>query len=108
MVKIAETQIILFITFLLAFAGLVNFYLPTEYQFVNSFDFFYLTSGIIGISGACVIVSGIPCAIAIGIFGLTGIFQYILVSGEWIKILIFTPLITTLIYVISRLGRGGG
>ena len=91
-----------------AFLGFINFYLPTYMQFFNAFDFAWFGAGILGVSGACVIASGIPCAGAIAIFGFGTIFNFIVVSEQWLTVLIFTPLAITLIYLIVKLGRGGG
>ena len=100
---------------MLAFGGFLAFFgamiflgLPVEYQILSTFDFAFMTGSIIGISGACVIATGLPCAIALVVFGLISLFTYIIVSIEIIKLLIILPLIFTFIYIIARLGRGGG
>lgn len=81
---------------------------PEELKFISTFDYVWFTGSIVGIGGSCVIISGIPCAIALTVFGLVTVFKYIIISFEWIKLLLFVPLIVTMIYIMSKLGRGGG
>jgi hypothetical protein len=81
---------------------------PPDLKLISPFDFVWFTGGIIGVAGACVIATGLPCAGALAIWGITTVWNYLIVSIEWVKLLIFTPLVVTLIYIISKLGRGGG
>jgi hypothetical protein len=81
---------------------------PPDLKIISPFDFVWFSGGIIGVASACVIASGIPCAGALAIWGITTVWQYVIVSIEWVKLLIFTPLVVTLIFIISRLARGGG
>lgn len=90
-----------FLTFIMSLPGF-----PSQYKFVNAFDFIWLTGGIIGVAGACAISTGIPCAGALAVWGFLGVFNYIIVSVEWVKLLVFTPIAVTLIFIIARLGRG--
>lgn len=103
-----ETKFILAFMVFLSFLGFMSLYLPEELQFIEPFDFIWFSGGIIGIGGACVITSGVPCAIALAIFGIGTVWQYIIVSQEWLTLLLFTPLVVTLIYLMTKLGRGGG
>lgn len=105
---LSETKFILGFMVFLAFLGFIVAYLPEGMQFIDLFDFVWFGGGMIGISGACVIVSGVPCAIALAVFGILTIWQYVIVSVDWIALLVFTPLVVTLIYLMSKLGRGGG
>jgi hypothetical protein len=82
--------------------------LPQEMKFISVFDWAWFSGSIIGISGACVVVTGIPCAVAMAIFGVVTFFKYVIISFEWLKLLLFVPLIVTMIYIMSKLGRGGG
>jgi hypothetical protein len=81
---------------------------PEDMKFINTFDWVWFSGGMVGIAGACVVTTGLPCAIALTIFGVVTVFKYVIVSFEWIKLLIFVPLIVTMIYIMSKLGRGGG
>lgn len=105
---ITETSFIISIGFFFGFLAFMMTIVPAEYQFINSFDFAYFGGSIIAIAGTCVVATGLPCAAALGIWGFVSIFEYIIVSGDWLKLLIFTPIVFSIIYVISRLARGGG
>ena len=96
------------IGFFLAFLGLMMLIVPPEYRFMNIFDFAWLTGGILGVGGACAIATGIPCAAALAVFGIVGFFNYMVINVNWIKILIFTPIALIMIYLITRIARGGG
>jgi hypothetical protein len=105
-----EVEVVLallsFIAFLMFVSSLPG--TPKEYQIINTFDFAWFSAGILGVAGACVISTGIPCASSLVIFGLTSVFNYLIVNYNLVKLLIFTPIIATLIYIVARLGRGGG
>lgn len=92
----------------LSFLGVMSLFVPEGMKVMNLFDFAWLGTGIIGVAGACAIATGIPCAAALAIFGVATLLEYIVVSNSIIKVLIFLPIIVTLIYIVSRLGRGGG
>jgi hypothetical protein len=96
----------IFLVVLMFIQSLPDF--PPDLKIISPFDFAWFTGGIISVAGACVIASGIPCAVALGVFGFISVWNYLIVSIEWVKLLIFTPLVVTLIYIISKLGRGGG
>jgi hypothetical protein len=105
-----ETQLILtllvFIAFLTFISNLPD--TPEEYKIVTAFDFIWFTAGILGVAASCSIWTGIPCAAALAIFGLVSFFNYLVINYEIVKLLVFTPVIATLIYIVARLGRGGG
>ena len=102
-----------FILFFISIFAVLGFLMlqpdyPESLKFMSLFDFAWFTGGIIAVSGACVVVSGIPCAIALSVWGVITVWNYIIVNTDWIKLLIFTPLVVCLIYIIAKLGRGGG
>ena len=105
-----ETKLILsllaFIAFLTFISNLPG--TPSEYKIVEAFDFIWFTGGILGVAGACTVWTGIPCATALAAFAFLSIFNYLIITYDIVKLLIFTPLIATFIYIIARLGRGGG
>lgn len=103
-----EARIILSIMVFFAFLGFINLMLPEPMRFMSMFDFGWMGGGIIGVSGACAIATGIPCAAALGIFGFGSFILYVVVSVEWLKIILFTPIVIVLMYIVSKLGRGGG
>jgi len=92
-----------FLLFLFQFTDI-----PDDMKFFSGWDFAWFGGGIIGVASACVVWSGVPCAAALAVFGLGTLWSYVVVSFEWLKILIFTPLLIGTVYVISKLGRGGG
>jgi len=102
-----------FILTLMVFFGFLSFLvmftdIPDNMKFFQPFDFAWWVGGIISVTGACVVWSGIPCAAAIAIWGLLTVFNYVVVTQEWLKLLIFTPIVVTMIYVVMKLARGGG
>jgi hypothetical protein len=105
-----EVAIIIFIAFFLAFLGLIS--AISEYKIADVFDFLWFGGSLLGLATACTlnipIVGGIACGGAVTIFGAVTFLRYILWGGEYLKLIIFLPLIAILLYVISRLIRGGG
>jgi len=81
---------------------------PPELKIIEPFDFLWFGGGLLSVSGACVIATGLPCAAALAVFGVGTILQYLVIKVEYLKVLIFMPMIITLVYLMSRLGRGGG
>jgi len=101
-------SIFLSIVIFLAFITFISQITPPEYKIMNPFDFVWLTGGIVAVAGACVIWSGLPCAGALAVFTLGSVLNYLLLQSSVVKLLVFTPLSVLLIYVVSRLARGGG
>jgi len=101
-------SIFLSIVVFLAFLTFISELAPPEYKIMNPFDFIWLTGGIVGVAGSCVIWTGLPCAAALGVFTVGSILNYLFLQSSVIKLLVFTPLSVLLIYVVSRLARGGG
>lgn len=100
-----------FILTLMVFFGYLSFLMtftdiPQELRFVEPFDFVWWVGGIIGVTGACVVWSGVPCAGAIAVWGIGTVYKYVVVNLDWLKLLVFTPLIVTMIYVVMKLARG--
>lgn len=103
-----ETGILLTIFIFFAVLGFISALAPPDFQVMSPFDFVWFTGGIIGVSSACVIMSGIPCAGALAIWGILTVWQYVIVNVSWLKLLIFTPIVAIIIYIVSKLARGGG
>jgi len=100
-----EIAFLIFILMFLSFLGLIQ-YLGGP-QVISPFDYFWLAGGIVGIAGTCVIATGIPCAASLIVFGLASFTKY-LIFGDVYTMAMFVPLFVVLIYVVSRLARGGG
>jgi hypothetical protein len=105
-----EVAIVIFIAFFLAFLGFIS--AISEYKIADVFDFLWFGGSLLGLATACAlnipVVGGIACGGAVTIFGAITFLRYILWGGEYFKLIIFLPLIAILLYVISRLIRGGG
>jgi hypothetical protein len=110
MAATSETQLILTLMAFLAFLTFISNLpdTPKEYKIISPFDFTWFSVGILGVAGSCTIWSGIPCAAALAVFGIVSIFNYLVIAYDIVKLLIFMPVIVTLIYIVARLGRGGG
>jgi len=104
---ITTVRFLLTFMIFLAFLGFIST-LPGAPRILEPFDFVWFVGGMLGVAGACAVATGVPCAGAIAIFGLVSIYKYVIVRVEWIKLLIFTPLLVVLIYIVLRLARGGG
>jgi hypothetical protein len=102
-----ETKILMYILFFLAFVGFINTIMPKEYQFLNAFDMVWFSGGIVGVAGSCAVATGLICAAALAIFGLTSMLAYIVFSLGWIKLLMM-PVVVIIAYIVMRLARGGG
>jgi hypothetical protein len=105
-----EVEIIIFISFFLAFLGLIS--AISEYKIADVFDFLWFGGSLLGLATACTlnipVVGGVACGSAVTIFSAVTILKYIVFGSEYFKLIIFLPLIAILLYVIARLVRGGG
>lgn len=97
-----------FVMLLTIFAALILLGMPAAYSFISSLDLGIMTTEVVGVSAACVVATGLPCAAALAIFGIANVFTYIVVASDIIKFVIFTPLTIVFIYIIAKLGRGTG
>ena len=100
---------ILGIMFLLSFIIFIQAYLPSQFQIFSIFDIAIFGGNIITIGAACVITTGIPCAIILIANGLFDFFFFIVVPTQfaWFKALFITPIIIVLIFIlVKELGRG--
>jgi hypothetical protein len=127
-----EAQILMGIMIFLAFMGFMSAIMPTanqnpmtsttgynaeynttitNYKQENNFGFSTLDFGIFGaslisVASACVLTTGIPCGIALGVYGfINGVLFIATSSLLWI---LFIPFGLVLTYIIARLARGGG
>jgi len=104
-----ETRYILFTLFYLGFlAFIMSLDIPNEMKFIKPIDFVWFCSGIIVVAGSCTVMTGLACPVALGVFTVATFLNYLVMTMEWFKLLIFMPIVVTLIYVVSRLARGGG
>lgn len=102
-----ETTILLTILFFFAFLGAMVVFAPPEWQPINAFDLVWFAGGILTVAGTCAIVTGIPCAGALAIFGIISLLQYVIINQQYLKML-FLPLVVIVVYIVSRLAKGGG
>jgi hypothetical protein len=103
-----ETKILMTIMFFMSVLGFMSIYLPVSMQVLSPFDFVWFGGGIVGVAGACAVATGLLCAPALVIFGVVSMFAYIVILVSWIKLLIFMPIVVVVVYLASRLARGGG
>jgi len=108
-VNIAEWKFILFFIGILSFfAGMIYLGMPSEYQLLSGFDLGAIIIQLVGLGSACVIATGIPCAVALVIAGLFDI-TWLIISFDIIKLFIIMPMLIGFIWLlITRIGRGSG
>lgn len=76
-----------------------------QFQFLSSFDAIFFAGAFLTVAGACAIATGLACAGALAFFSFTGFF---FVQNTLVFLMVFTPIVVTIAYVISRLARAGG
>jgi hypothetical protein len=96
------------IAFLLAFLAFMSTIMPAEYNIFGAFDFAFLGGSIIGVAGTCAIITGIPCAGALVVFGVLSLLNFIVFNQSILKPLIIIPLVIVITYLVARLSKGGG
>jgi len=104
----SETQIFLTLFAFLSFLSFFSEIAPKEYRFITLIDMLWLIGSFIGVAGACAVATGLPCAGALAVFSFLNIFQYIVVTNDVIKTLLFTPIVILMMYYAIRIARGGG
>jgi len=104
----SEVGALVSILFFLAILGFFATIAPAEYKILEPFDFFWLAGSFIGIAGTCAIATGLPCAGALAIVGVTTFLKYLVVGVEWFKSIVIIPIMVILIYLAVRIARGGG
>jgi hypothetical protein len=94
-------SIMVFLAVLIFLTGFVVLSFPT-FIVITPFDFTIFGGSVIAVSGACVVATGIPCAVALVGFGVLTFFTF---SNPLLWV-IFIPLSVVLVYIIAKLGRG--
>ena len=92
----------------LAFLAFISSIAPEEYRFVTLIDLGWLMGSFVAVAGACAVATGLPCAGALGVFSFISLFQYIVVTNDIVKTLLFTPIVMLIMYFAIRIARGGG
>jgi hypothetical protein len=92
----------------LAFLGFMSTITPAEYIVVSPFNFLTLGAGFIGVAGACAVATGIPCAVALVVFGVINILGMFVTGISWLKTILFVPFTMAILYLAVRIARGGG
>lgn len=109
LVKGTETSILLKIFFFLAFfGGLIALGMPSQYLPIGVFDFLLFGGEMLALMTACVITTGIPCAVILVASWLVNILAYFTTSITIISIIILTPIQYIVTYILYRLAKGGG
>jgi hypothetical protein len=104
----SATSIFVTTMFFLSFLGFISALAPIQFQVLSPFDFAFLGGSFIGVAGTCAIVTGIPCAVALVVFGAVSVLSQFITPVTWIKTLIFIPISMIMLYLAVRLARGGG
>lgn len=95
--------IMLFVSFIGFITAQIQATFPS-FQIMTGFDFAVFTVSLLGVAGTCAIVTGIPCAGAMGFFIFATFFIF---SNPMLSVL-FAPITVVVAYIVARLGRGGG
>lgn len=128
MAKIAEhdLSIIQRIIFFLAAANFIDFLLPSVLQFINIFSMTLIVGSSVGVTAACVISTGIPCALALSVSAIVNVFASGILSAlgidiskvpvlsafvtttpfQWVTSLIMLPITIIIQLYLARLARG--
>lgn len=102
-----DYNLIMAFAFVLAFfSALIYLGLPEELWLLNDTDLTLFATEIITVAGTCVISTGLPCAGVMIFWGIANIYTFLIVNTELIKILIITPILITVLFVIAKLARG--
>lgn len=107
------SKIIIFLSSL----SFIDLLLPTAFQFISILGLTVFGLSTAGVAGFCVVATGIPCAIALGVSvglnfavssGILNQFGFSMVANsyQWIGALILTPISVILSIFISKLARG--
>lgn len=99
--------------FILAFGLILSFCsaliyigIPEDLQLLNDVDLTIFSTEIVTVAGTCVVATGIPCAAIMIFWSILNIYTFLVISSELAKLLIITPILLTVIYIISELARG--
>jgi len=100
-----------FFTFVIyAFAAFFSAIAPPTYQIFNTYGIIYSAGGMLGVTAACVVATGLPCAAALVIYGVSSIFLNGYLTGfstiSYVQSLFFLPLSGVFIYIVLKLARG--
>lgn len=105
----SETKYVFAFMLFLAFIGWLSYnYLPIELKVMDPFDFGWFAGNILLVGGACGITTGLGCAGALAFFGFGSFYLYVISGIDWFNTLIVIPMVITMIFIMARLGRGGG
>lgn len=96
--------LVIFLAFIVFFSGMITALNP-EFTLLTNVDTGIIATEAIGIAGACVISTGIPCAAAVVIGSIFGL---VTVTNTLFNTLIILPSMIVLAFVMARLARGNG
>jgi hypothetical protein len=105
---VSDTALLAGIVSFLAVAAFLNLYVPDKYQFISDFDFVAMIIETAGITGACVVTTGIVCAIAVAAVAIFNTATFVFGYATWTTALIVTPMTFMISYILFRLARGMG
>lgn len=96
-----------FVIVMIFFSALILLGMPEEFQLFTPVDLVVFTSEVGSIAGFCVVATGLPCAGAIAVWVLVDLLAYV-ITDQLIKLLISTPIMIMVIYILMKLARGTG
>lgn len=102
----SDTSLMVSIIIFISVAFFLNTILPPEYQFMNSYNIALLSAETAAIVGTCVVATGLPCAGAIGAVTVANFLIAFYTTISWLNMLILTPLMFTVSWLLYRLARG--
>lgn len=111
-----EFSFMVMVVFFLSFFILLTFVgMPFAYSVFTTIDIFWIFGQIAAVTAACVIAdatifglipAGVLCTLTLlGTF-VVNAFMYLVASDEYIKIMIVTPILLLIYYIILKFARG--
>lgn len=104
----SDIDYLFFILIFLSILGAFLLILPKEIEIITGWDIGIISAQFFGVTAACTVITGIPCAIATITSALINIGLALGSSNPVIKSVIFIPITFILVYIAIKAGRGGG
>lgn len=102
----SDTSLMVSIMLFVSVVFFLNTILPQEYQFMDNYNIALLSAETAAIVGTCVIATGLPCAGAIAGVTVANFLIAFYTAIPWLNMLILTPLMFTVSWLLYRLARG--
>jgi len=101
------------VVFIMAFFGIYTFIsslpnFPNEMKLISPLSSLALIGGFPAVAGTCVVITGLACGVGLGIFTAINLVLAYTSPNSIISLAIIIPALVGLIYIGSKLARGGG